>query len=395
MNQSNALTVPTFTKNMMPALPAELRDALAEQFGASMDSFGGGFNRISLKGNRFGFVEGGSRVSETINPIDVIVIGIAPEQYCAWYENKYTGEEGVAPTAVWAQNEEPPRHVPASVLQKDAEGRNQYALRRRIVVVVFEQTPTGYAPKWDSPYVFDVGGSSCFGAKLSLPNGGGEAMSLSAYISGLKASGVYPNCIPTRIVLDGRSGVPEVRFMAHKNQDGSPALLPTEAIIKALEVSKDPTTAEMLDWRRSAATTSTEAPVNAAPNPNASAVATGPAYQAQPQAQMQPQPQVMQPQAQAGVDFNAQFTQAAAFDAQPQAQVQQPQAQVQQPQVMQPQQPQQQPVMQTIQPENNAGTEALAQQMSAAIQQPQAQPQAQAQDALGAALGDLAASMQF
>lgn len=398
MTQSKALSVPAFTQSMMPSLPAELRDALAQQFGAAMDSFGGNYNRLSLKGSRFGFIVGGTRMRETIDPIDVIILGMSPEQYCAWYEGKYTGEDGVAPTAVWAQNEQLPPHVPATVLEKDAEGRNKYALRRRVVIVAFEHTPDGkYTPNWDQPYVFDVGGSSCFGEKLPLPNGQGEALSLSAYVTALKTSGVYPICIPTRVVLDGRSGVPEVRFLPHKTETGAPRILPTEMILKGMELASSTNVKEMLDWRRTAETAAPAAPA-AQPAVNAHATATA----TQPLAAQAAQAT----QGAAGAGFAAEFSGAMAFDA-PQTAAQ-PAVQPAATQNMAPIQPAGN-TMEASQAGGVAGqptinTAPLADAMTAAIQPAAnagnteasvAPAPAGAEADLNNALGDLAASLNF
>lgn len=403
MTQSTALSVPAFTQSMMPALPAELRDALAQQFGVAMDSFGGNYSRLSLKGSRFGFIVGGTRMRETIDPIDVIILGMSPEQYCAWYEGKYTGEDGVAPTAVWAQNEQLPPNVPATVLEKDAEGRNRYALRRRVVLVAFEHTQDGkYMPNWDQPYVFDVGGSSCFGEKLPLPNGQGDALSLSAYVTALKTSGVYPICIPTRIVLDGRSGVPEVRFLPHKTEAGAPRILPTEMILKGMELAASTNVKEMLDWRRTAETAAPAAQATAAqPVANAHATATA----TQPVAQQTVATQTAAQPAATGAGFATEFAGAQAFDA-PQAAAPQAAAPQAATQGMAPIQPAGN-TMGAIEPAGATAGQAaintapLADAMTAAIQ-PAAETvaapapaQAGAEADLNNALGDLAASLNF
>ena len=353
----NALAVlPSFAQNMMPALPAEMRDILLANFAPAMDTFGGGFNRVSLKGSRIRLIAGGQEVRQEPDALDFVIVGISPDQYCVWYKNKYSGEEGIEPDAVWAMNEEPPANVPPSALVKDADGRNQYSVRRRIIIAPVSVPTNGGAPFVDleNLFAFDMGGMSTFGDDINIGNFAfGKAYSFSNYIGLLKQHGMIPAACITKMIFDQSQSVPVVRFCPIVGADQKIQMLDMGTLGRVVEVIQDSKVAEMLDWRRGAP-------------------AAAPAQPAQ-----QPQQAVQQP-AQQVVQQPQQVVQ------QPQQVVQQPQQAVQQPQqaVQQPQQAVQQPAQQVVQqaaPAGNTVQDALAQQMTSAVQNVQQQPQPEPQ----------------
>ena len=338
----NALAVlPSFAQNMMPALPAEMRDILLANFAPAMDTFGGGFNRVSLKGSRIRLIAGGQEVRQEPDALDFVIVGISPDQYCVWYKNKYSGEEGIEPDAVWAMNEEPPANVPPSALVKDADGRNQYSVRRRIIIAPVSVPTNGGAPFVDleNLFAFDMGGMSTFGDDINIGNFAfGKAYSFSNYIGLLKQHGMIPAACITKMIFDQSQSVPVVRFCPIVGADQKIQMLDMGTLGRVVEVIQDSKVAEMLDWRRGAP-------------------AAAPAQPAQ-----QPQQAVQQPAQQA---------------------VQQPAQQV----VQQPQQAVQQPAQQAVQqaaPAGNTVQDALAQQMTSAVQnvqQSQPEPQQPVQQA--------------
>ena len=346
----NALAVlPSFAQNMMPALPAEMRDILLANFAPAMDTFGGGFNRVSLKGSRIRLIAGGQEVRQEPDALDFVIVGISPDQYCVWYKNKYSGEEGIEPDAVWAMNEEPPANVPPSALVKDADGRNQYSVRRRIIIAPVSVPTNGGAPFVDleNLFAFDMGGMSTFGDDINIGNFAfGKAYSFSNYIGLLKQHGMIPAACITKMIFDQSQSVPVVRFCPIVGADQKIQMLDMGTLGRVVEVIQDSKVAEMLDWRRGAP-------------------AAAPAQPAQ-----QPQQAVQQPAQQV---------------------VQQPQQAVQQPAQQAAQQPAQQAVQQPAQqvvqqaaPAGNTVQDALAQQMTSAVQnvqQSQPEPQQPVQQA--------------
>ena len=346
----NALAVlPSFAQNMMPALPAEMRDILLANFAPAMDTFGGGFNRVSLKGSRIRLIAGGQEVRQEPDALDFVIVGISPDQYCVWYKNKYSGEEGIEPDAVWAMNEEPPANVPPSALVKDADGRNQYSVRRRIIIAPVSVPTNGGAPFVDleNLFAFDMGGMSTFGDDINIGNFAfGKAYSFSNYIGLLKQHGMIPAACITKMIFDQSQSVPVVRFCPIVGADQKIQMLDMGTLGRVVEVIQDSKVAEMLDWRRGAP-------------------AAAPAQPAQ-----QPQQAVQQPAQQVAQ--------------QPQQAVQQPAQQaVQQPAQQVVQQPAQQVVQQAA-PAGNTVQDALAQQMTSAVQnvqQSQPEPQQPVQQA--------------
>ena len=338
----NALAVlPSFAQNMMPTLPAEMRDILLANFAPAMDTFGGGFNRVSLKGSRIRLIAGGQEVRQEPDALDFVIVGISPDQYCVWYKNKYSGEEGIEPDAVWAMNEEPPANVPPSALVKDADGRNQYSVRRRIIIAPVSVPTNGGAPFVDleNLFAFDMGGMSTFGDDINIGNFAfGKAYSFSNYIGLLKQHGMIPAACITKMIFDQSQSVPVVRFCPIVGADQKIQMLDMGTLGRVVEVIQGSKVAEMLDWRRGAP-------------------AAAPAQPAQ-----QPQQAVQQPAQQV---------------------VQQPQQAVQQPAQQAVQQPAQQVVQQAA-PAGNTVQDALAQQMTSAVQnvqQSQPEPQQPVQQA--------------
>ena len=252
----NALAVlPSFAQNMMPALPAEMRDILLANFAPAMDTFGGGFNRVSLKGSRIRLIAGGQEVRQEPDALDFVIVGISPDQYCVWYKNKYSGEEGIKPDAVWAMNEEPPANVPPSALVKDADGRNQYSVRRRIIIAPVSVPTNGGAPFVDleNLFAFDMGGMSTFGDDINIGNFAfGKAYSFSNYIGLLKQHGMIPAACITKMIFDQSQSVPVVRFCPIVGADQKIQMLDMGTLGRVVEVIQDSKVAEMLDWRRGA-----------------------------------------------------------------------------------------------------------------------------------------------
>ncbi|GDI38976.1 hypothetical protein BvCmsKSNP013_03554 [Escherichia coli] len=249
---TNLPAMPAYIANMMPTLPQAMREQLAAAFAPALDSFGSAFNRISLKGSRFHLISGG-QVTHTFNEaFTFVIVAISPEQHCVWYKNGYNGEEGVEPDAVWAQNEEPPANVPMSARVKDASGRNQYSMRRRFIVAPYMVNPQGNPyVDLDNLYVWDAGGMTTFGDDVQLGSGPyPKAHSFSTYMNMCKSSGFYPCAILTTAIFDLRQSVPVARFLPVCSQQGTPAILDMDTLQRVIEKSVDPTTQQLLDWRR-------------------------------------------------------------------------------------------------------------------------------------------------
>ncbi|EFO1500318.1 hypothetical protein DWS25_20095 [Escherichia coli] len=249
---TNLPAMPAYMANMMPTLPQEMRDQLMQMFAPALESFGSAFNRVSLKGNRFRLITGGSETATFSDAFTFVIVAISPEQHCVWYANAYNGEEGVEPDAVWAQNEEPPANVPMSARVKDASGRNQYSMRRRFIVAPCLMNPQGKQYiDLDNLYVWDAGGMTTFGDDVALTGGAyNKAHSFTSYMNMCKSVGLFPCAIMTTAIFDMRQSVPAARFLPVCNQQGSPIILDMDTLSRVMQKAVEPATQQMLDWRR-------------------------------------------------------------------------------------------------------------------------------------------------
>ncbi|HAX5209104.1 TPA: hypothetical protein JZG45_003956 [Escherichia coli] len=291
---TNLPAMPAYMANMMPTLPQEMRDQLAQMFAPALESFGSAFNRVSLKGNRFRLITGGSETATFSDAFTFVIVAISPEQHCVWYANAYNGEEGVEPDAVWAQNEEPPANVPMSARVKDASGRNQYSMRRRFIVAPCLMNPQGKQYiDLDNLYVWDAGGMTTFGDDVALTGGAyNKAHSFTSYMNMCKSVGLFPCAIMTTAIFDMRQSVPAARFLPVCNQQGSPIILDMDTLSRVMQKAVEPATQQMLDWRRGR--DDSQVPPQQPQQQNV--VSQPQATVQQPQPVTAPQQQVVQPQ---------------------------------------------------------------------------------------------------
>ncbi|VEW03658.1 hypothetical protein [Escherichia coli] len=295
---TNLPAMPAYMANMMPTLPQEMRDQLAQMFAPALESFGSAFNRVSLKGNRFRLITGGSETATFSDAFTFVIVAISPEQHCVWYANAYNGEEGVEPDAVWAQNEEPPANVPMSARVKDASGRNQYSMRRRFIVAPCLMNPQGKQYiDLDNLYVWDAGGMTTFGDDVALTGGAyNKAHSFTSYMNMCKSVGLFPCAIMTTAIFDMRQSVPAARFLPVCNQQGSPIILDMDTLSRVMQKAVEPATQQMLDWRRGRDDSQVPPQQPQQQQQQQNVVSQPQATVQQPQTVTTPQQQVVQPQ---------------------------------------------------------------------------------------------------
>lgn len=273
----NAITVPSYMQNMMPALPPEMRQYLSTHFAAAYESFNSQFNTLSVKGFQFRQLMGGKEVASRRDHLDCVILAIAPENHHTYYSKQFRDEEGIKPDAVWGQNDPVPANVPASALQKDENGRNKFQIKRRSVIAIFDQNNN---LDLENLYVFDIGSMSLFGDDLQTPGVGlGKACTLNSYIQLLKNTGIFACAIPTRIIFNTGAGVPTVRFIPHVTQTGDWVFFPTELMHRVFTVVQSQKCQDLVNWRKSV-TTQEEAPV---PPTQAAPIHQAPAPMAAPQ----------------------------------------------------------------------------------------------------------------
>ena len=248
MSQNNApAVIPAAMQNLIMTPPSELFGALMQNFQPAYEDFNSSFRSISFKGFQFTLRDAGS---ETVHPspnLPVVILGMAPDNHCTWYRNAYDGtKENVQPDAVWYQKQPVPANVPASVLAKSADGRNQYQISRRIVVALLrENHTTGQMYiDLDSPYVMDCGSMSVFGD--DIPDQ--WAFSLAGLIRFCSRAKVLPLHFVTNVIFDRRQSVPSIRFVP-SNQNGQLLFLDADSLAQVYRVATSQTVTDMLHVR--------------------------------------------------------------------------------------------------------------------------------------------------
>ena len=248
MSQNNApAVIPAAMQNLIMTPPSELFGALMQNFQPAYEDFNSSFRSISFKGFQFTLRDAGS---ETVHPspnLPVVILGMAPDNHCTWYRNAYDGtKENVQPDAVWYQKQPVPANVPASVLAKSADGRNQYQISRRIVVALLrENHTTGQMYiDLDNPYVMDCGSMSVFGD--DIPDQ--WAFSLAGLIRFCSRAKVLPLHFVTNVIFDRRQSVPSIRFVP-SNQNGQLLFLDADSLAQVYRVATSQTVTDMLHVR--------------------------------------------------------------------------------------------------------------------------------------------------
>lgn len=281
--------IPAAMQNLVMTPPAELMQALAGNFADAYSDFGSQFRSISLKGFQFTLRESGSSTVWPHPTLPCVILAMGPDNHCTWFANSYTGEEGTQPTAVWYQKQGAPANVPASVLVKDANGRNQYKISRRIVLALLRQNPnTGEMfIDLDAPYVLDAGSMSIFGN--DMPDQ--MAFSLSGLVRYCYRNKLLPLHFVTQIIFDRSASVPSVRFVP-SNQNGQVLFLDKTNLQRVYEAAASPEVAQMVKVNQTKVDPEPEAAPVAPVAPQAAPVAPQVAPQAAPVApNMPPAPQ--------------------------------------------------------------------------------------------------------
>lgn len=243
---SDLAVLPNSMQNLVMQPPAELMSALSGNFSAAFEDFGGSFRSISLNRFQFTLKDAGTSTLYPQPNLPVVILGMAPDNHCVWYSSSYNAEREDQPTAVWWQKDAAPANVPSSVLVKDANGRNQYKICRRLVVAVMQRNNTDGSAfiDYENPYIMDIGSMSIYGK--DLPDM--MAFSLSGLIRFCHRNRVLPLHFITNIVFDKGSSVPAVRFVPAHN-GGQLMFLPPEMLQPIYERAVAPDVADMLKVR--------------------------------------------------------------------------------------------------------------------------------------------------
>lgn len=188
----------------LTALNQELMAQLKGMFADDLST--GGFMSVSTARMQFGLRTGGDPI-QLGTEMDIIVAAEDNEDHCVYYANSYDGT-AVAPDAVWYRSQKAPAIVPQSKLVKDSAGRYGYAVKRRIVCLVFVNGKLN-----PSPVVFDISGQSLY---KNAPNGA-QFLSYTQYRKMLASMHALPVQVVTHCTFDPTASVSVIRFSGNRS----------------------------------------------------------------------------------------------------------------------------------------------------------------------------------
>lgn len=265
---TNAVTAPAGAR--YPSLPAELSGQLSGLFS---DSYDRGPLTI-LSSARFQFTLKGATTETLPNPfVRCVILAEGARDHNTWYKNAFDpSQEGTKPDAVWFAGDQPPANVPPTALQKDAQGRNQYQIKRRLVLglITAENTLD------NTPVIYDASSMSLYGKDTVAPNGV-PMYGYASYRRLLVKEKLLPLQVVTQIIIDRTQSVPSVKFVPMRNDDGSLFIITGPTLDQVISMAMDPDIQRFRDAVGSAGIEAGSVPGEPAPD-----VAPAPAPEAQP-----------------------------------------------------------------------------------------------------------------
>lgn len=132
----------------------------------------------------------------------IIIAGEDKADHFLYYKSSFDGN-ATAPDAIWYRGTKAPSCVPQSALQRDANGRLGYQVKRRIAAFVFVN-----GKLLPEPIAFDISGQSLY--KSSQP--GTDALSYTQYRKQLASLHAIPLQVVTRCTFDPKASVSVVKF---------------------------------------------------------------------------------------------------------------------------------------------------------------------------------------
>ena len=136
----------------------------------------------------------------------IIIAGEDKADHFLYYRSSFDGN-ATAPDAIWYRGTKAPSCVPQSALQRDANGRLGYQVKRRIAAFVFVN-----GKLLPEPIAFDISGQSLY--KASQP--GTDALSYTQYRKLLASLHAIPLQVVTRCTFDPKASVSVVKFAGER-----------------------------------------------------------------------------------------------------------------------------------------------------------------------------------
>ena len=136
----------------------------------------------------------------------IIIAGEDKADHFLYYKSSFDGN-ATAPDAIWYRGTKAPSCVPQSALQRDANGRLGYQVKRRIAAFVFVN-----GKLLPEPIAFDISGQSLY--KASQP--GTDELSYTQYRKLLASLHAIPLQVVTRCTFDPKASVSVVKFAGER-----------------------------------------------------------------------------------------------------------------------------------------------------------------------------------
>ena len=136
----------------------------------------------------------------------IIIAGEDKADHFLYYKNSFDGN-ATAPDAIWYRGTKAPSCVPQAALQRDANGRLGYQVKRRIAAFVFIN-----GKLLPEPIAFDISGQSLYKASQQ----GEDALSYTQYRKLLASLHAIPLQVVTRCTFDPKASVSVVKFAGER-----------------------------------------------------------------------------------------------------------------------------------------------------------------------------------
>lgn len=244
------------------ATPPAIPQSMLEQYNAMALSMSEGFsaslNFIRPGKMNFKLIEGGVAREVDNGQVVGVLLGIAPHDYCTWYEKQYVpGQEPETPDLVWEWPNQNvfPDALPQELRRKQMiNGKERWAFRvaRRSVWALANRTNSGQiALNLQSPYILDITSMSMFGKSTPDTNTYkfSGLMGLCQRLSQPPHFICSPSMFLTQILIDAAASVSGVVVFRPAFTQGQPQYLDNDTFQQVLQLMMSQQVQDMLKVR--------------------------------------------------------------------------------------------------------------------------------------------------
>ncbi|MDR1111258.1 MAG: hypothetical protein LBP92_11335, partial [Deltaproteobacteria bacterium] len=206
-----------------PPLPAPRH--MVETMGATVADLGVSRAFMSFNGKEFWIKSGGSKERLTMamsdqagrqvlvprRYLDVVLVALAPDRHCLYYDDAYRPGSDAQPSAVWWRRDGAPEWVPTAKIVVDGREKFPYQTKQRCVAALYDIETDQV--RFDEMFGMDVSAQGLFGkaGKGQGQAGGAHALSFVGLSNLCHRGGFLPCHFPVRLTFADES-VPVLRF---------------------------------------------------------------------------------------------------------------------------------------------------------------------------------------